>query len=90
MIVKDERCYFCHNTQNLHTHHIFEGTANRKKSEQHGMTVRLCAYHHNLGNKCVHNNKEMALILKKEGQAYFEKHIGDREMFIKEFGKNYL
>jgi len=33
MMVSDKRCYFCHNTQNLHIHHIFSGTANRKKSD---------------------------------------------------------
>jgi len=90
MIVDDMRCYFCHTTQNLHRHHIFFGTANRKKSEQYDITVWLCANHHNMGMKCVHNNRDMDLILKQEGQRYFEQNIGNREMFMKEFGRNYL
>ena len=90
MIVDDMRCYFCHTTQNLHRHHIFFGTANRKKSEQYDITVWLCANHHNMGTKCVHNNRDMDLILKQEGQRYFEQNIGNREMFMKEFGRNYL
>jgi hypothetical protein len=89
-MVSDERCYFCHNTQNLHIHHIFGGTANRRKSEKYGLTVYLCAYHHNLGKKCVHNNKEMDLILKKQAQEYFEEECGLHEDFMREFGKNYL
>lgn len=90
MIAKDEICYFCHNTKNLHLHHIFFGTANRKKSEKYGMTCYLCACHHNLGQKCVHNNKEMDMILKQTAQRYFEENIGTREDFMREFGKNYL
>lgn len=90
MMVSDKRCYFCHNTQNLHIHHIFFGTANRKKSEAYGLTVYLCPYHHNLGQKCVHNCAQMDLMLKREGQKYFETNIGSREKFIQEFGRNYL
>lgn len=90
MIVEDKRCYFCHNTQNLHRHHIFFGFANRKISEKYDLTVWLCCYHHNLGLKCVHNNREMDLILKQQAQKYFEEHIGTREQFIKEIGRNYL
>ena len=90
MIVEDYRCYFCHNTQNLHVHHIFHGNANRKLSDKYGLTVYLCGYHHNLGQKCVHNNKEMDMILKVKGQKYFEENIGTRKEFIKIFGKNYI
>ena len=90
MIVEDRRCCFCHNTQNLHIHHCLHGTANRAKAEKYGLTVYLCAYHHNLGKKCVHNNAEMDMILKKEAQKYFEEHIGSRELWLQEFGKNYL
>ena len=90
MMVSDERCYFCHNTQNLHIHHIFGGTANRKISDKYGLMVYLCGFHHNLGQKCVHNNKEMDLVLKKKGQEYFEEHYGNREEFLKLFGRNYL
>jgi len=40
--------------------------------------------------KCVHNNREMDLVLKQQAQKYYEEHIGTREQFIKEIGRNYL
>lgn len=84
------RCYFCHSIQDLQEHHIFYGTANRKISDKYGLTVYLCIYHHTVSQKCVHNNREIDMQLKKDGQQYFEKYIGTRSQFIKEFGKNYL
>jgi hypothetical protein len=90
ILKKDKQCWFCGNTQNLHLHHIFHGSANRKISDKYALCVWVCAYHHNLGQKCVHNNKEMDLILKTKGQEYFENTYGSREDFIKIFGRNYL
>lgn len=74
-------------------HHIFGGTANRKKSEQYGLKVRLCLAHHrgnSVSNKeAVHFNKEMADYLHKIGQEKFEE-THTREEFRKEFGKSWL
>ena len=90
MIVQDEKCFFCGNTQQLHCHHCIPGTANRKKSDEYGLMIWLCPFHHNLGKKSVHQDREMDLKVKRFAQEYFEKNIGNRELWLKEFGKNYL
>lgn len=84
-----DRCWFCGTTQNLHIHEAFFGTANRKKSIEWGLYVMVCAKHHNMGNKCVHNNYEMDMQLKKEAQRSFEKIHGHAK-FMRIFHKNYL
>lgn len=68
---------------------VFYGTANRKKSEEFGCWVYLCAGHHNMTDFSVHFNKELDLKLKKECQKEFEKY-GSREDFRRIFGKSYL
>lgn len=68
---------------------VFYGTANRKKSEEFGCWVYLCANHHNMSNAGVHFNKELDLKLKQRCQEEFEKY-GSREDFRRIFGKNYL
>ncbi len=93
-------CYLCNMLQIhcLHTyteeHHIFYGTANRKKSGKYGLKVRLCKKHHRgdiTGNReAVHFNKEHDLMLKRIGQATFEQRWGSRENFRKEFGQSWL
>lgn len=84
-----DECYVCHTKNNLHTHEVFFGKANRKKSIKWGLQVRLCGMHHNLSNNGVHFNKELDEKLKKEAQMKFESLYG-REQFMKEFHKNYL
>lgn len=89
IVQQKEECWFCKTTKELHDHHIFEGTANRRLSEKFGLKVKVCAFHHNLGGKyCVHQNKEMELELKVAGQTAFENKYPDLE-FIKIFGRNY-
>jgi hypothetical protein len=68
---------------------VFYGTANRKKSEEFGCWVYLCAYHHNMSNEGVHFNKSLDILLKQECQKEFEKN-GTREEFRRIFGKSYL
>lgn len=83
------QCYFCRFTYNLHLHHIFGGTANRKQSEKYGFKVFLCGFHHNMSNEGVHFNRELDLKLKRECQRKFEE-THSREEFMKIIGKNYL
>lgn len=90
VIQKEKQCYVCDTTYNLHSHHIFVGTSNRKQSEKYGLKVWLCARHHNMSNEGVHFNKELDMHLKRKAQAYFEEHYGTREDFRREFGKSYL
>ena len=75
-------------TRGIHQHHVFGGTANRLKSEEYGVKAWLCLEHH-LGNKGVHNNRETDLMLKRFAQEIFEEKYS-HELFMQEFGRNYL
>ena len=92
---QDDECYLCHQYANytdgaLEWHHIFGGTANRKKSEQYGLKVRLHGIKcHRLGPMSQQKNKEIDLILKVAGQRKFEE-THTRKEFRQEFGKNRL
>lgn len=84
-----DRCYVCGTTKGIHIHEVFYGTANRKKSIEHGFCVGLCGYHHNLSSEGVHFNKRLDLQLKKAYEiAYLRDHTVDE--FIALIGKNYL
>ena len=72
----------------LHKHHIFYGTANRRMSERYGMTVMLC-YEHHEGKNGVHSNPINDGYLKRYAQNVFEQKYS-REKFIKVFGKSWL
>lgn len=72
----------------LHTHHIFGGSANRKLSEQYGLTVRLCPEHHEYGSDAVHKNARTARILKEAGQEAFERRYPELN-FREIFGRSY-
>ena len=89
IIDNERRCYVCHTTQNLHKHHIVHGYAFRKVSEEYGLWVYLCAYHHNMSNEGVHFNRELDLKLKRLAQQKFIEKYPDKD-FIKELGRNYL
>ena len=86
----DDKCYVCGTIRNLHRHHVFHGTSNRKQSEKFKMVVYLCGYHHNLSNEGVHFNKKLDLQLKQEYQVKWESQYGSREEFRKVFRKSYI
>lgn len=69
---------------------MFNGTANRKKADQDGMTIYLCVRHHTGSKYSVHENQELDLLLKRKGQLAWERHYGTRDDFIKRYGKSYL
>lgn len=84
-------CYFCKTPYNLHTHEVFYGTANRKKSIEDGCYVRLCAYHHNMSSEGVHYDKKKDMELKvKARNAWMETYGKSLEDFYKRYGKTYL
>ena len=85
----EKECLVCKTTLNLARHHVFYGTANRKKSEKYGLTVYLCARHHNMSNEGVHFNKPLDLKIKQMAQRKYEERYS-REEFIREFGRNWL
>lgn len=86
-------CYQCGrngNGDSLEKHHIFGGTANRKKSEKYGLYVWLCGSRcHREGPAAVHKSRITDLNLKAEGQKAFE-ITHTREEFLQEFGKSVL
>lgn len=83
-----EVCVVCGNP-NVQRHHIICGTANRRISDRYGYIIPLC-YEHHLGGNGIHRNRGMALFWMELAQQHFERHIGTREDFRKEFGKSYL
>ncbi len=85
----EKECYITHSTLNLHKHHIFFGTANRKKSEKWGCWIWLREDYHNMSNHGVHFDKELDLQLKQECQRMFE-NLWGHETFMMVFNKNYL
>ncbi|RDY30181.1 hypothetical protein CG710_016145 [Lachnotalea glycerini] len=104
---KDGTCYLCmllHSNYAVYSyteeHHIFFGTSKRRLSEQYGLKVHLCTYHHrgNInGNKeAVHNNNKnnykennSNLLLRAAGQRAFER-THTRQEFIEIFQENNL
>lgn len=89
IIQEHKECYVCGRTEPLHLHHIFGGTANRKKSDQYGLTMWLCPEHHT-GPTGVHWNPEMMDCFHMMAQKKFEEQVGDRDFFRHEFGRSYL
>ena len=91
-ILQDKKeCYITGSTCNLHKHHIFEGTANRKLSERDGLWIWLRADWHNLSDYVVHFNKELDLKLKRIAQKRWQEYYHKTEEdFIKEYGKSYI
>lgn len=91
-------CYVCGATENLHYHHIFEGMANRRKSDEDSMGVYLCGPHHNLSSMGIHYNKALDDKVKKQAEKIWIKTYCDKdltpeekiEQFIKRYGQNYL
>ena len=89
-IINNKReCIVCKTIDNLHRHHVFEGTGRRKLSEQYGCWVYLCSRHHNGSNAGVHFNKRFDAQLKKMCQIAWEERYGTTEDFIRIFGRNY-
>jgi hypothetical protein len=74
----------------LHRHHIMFGTANRKKAEKYGLWCYVCQErHHEHGREAPHANREVDLHLKQIAQMKFEE-THPHELWMSEFGKNYL
>lgn len=84
-----EHCYITGSTD-IHWHHVFFGSSNRKKSEKYGFVVPLRPDYHNMSNNGVHFNRELDLKFKRQAQEYFEEHIGSRQAFIQTFGKSWI
>ena len=72
-------------------HHIFGGPY-RGKSEKYGLYVYLCHNRcHIYGEMSVHQNQKTMRQLKRDGQRKAMKENGwSTDVFIREFGKNYI
>lgn len=90
IIQTEKECYFCGTTYDLHKHHIFYGTANRRLSEKDGCWCWLCAYHHNMSDESVHHDHMMDITLKMITQTRWEERFGTRKDFIKRYGKSWI
>lgn len=86
----ERKCFVCGTTLNLHKHHIYGGVGRRKVSERYGCWCYLCAAHHNMSDAGVHFNKTLDTQLKMECQKRWEAKHGERQDFIRTFGRNYL
>ena len=88
---KKGRCFLCGRTDWIERHHIFNGTANRKKSEKYGLTVHLCHWCHNEPPYGVHFNSNRDLRLKRFAQEQAMEYYGwTVDEFREIFGKSYL
>ena len=84
-----KRCAVCHTTLDLHRHHIFAGS-DRALSEKYGLTVWLCARHHNMSSEGVHNNialdRKLKAIARRRAMKYYGWSVED---WLKIFRRNY-
>lgn len=87
-----KHCFVCGTTNNIQYHHVIYGK-NRKISDQDGLIVPLCIFHHTGSNYGVHGKlgHKLDIELKKKAQEkwqeYYQKTVDD---FIKRYGKSYL
>ena len=90
ILQRNKACYVCGTTLNLHLHHIFYGTGNRKLSDKDGCVIYLCHAHHT-GGQGVHFDRRLDLTIKAKCQIEWQRQYGKTtEDFIKRYGKNYL
>ena len=87
-------CFLCKRSETsynrLEVHHIFQN-ANRKKSEQYGLTVLLCEKCHRTGNYAAHRNGKVMQYLHEYGQRKCMREQGwSIAQFREIFGYNYL
>ena len=82
----NESCYFCGSQQNLQVHHIMQGNANRKVSEQYGLITFLCAKCHQIVTD--NKNGKYVLELKQEARKrFFDAYGANEQMFYDLFGR---
>jgi hypothetical protein len=96
--MNERKCVICARTDGIQTHHVFGGTANRKQSEIHGLTVDLCARCHESahcgGVIIIRHGGDSHFtrfddVLHIWGQMKFEETHG-REEFRHVFGRSWL
>lgn len=86
-----DHCIFTGSTY-IERHHVFPGTANRKKCEKYGFVVPIRFDLHPNGTRFnpTEENKKVDGYLRRKCQEWYEKNVGSREEFRREFGKSWL
>ena len=79
-------CFLCMRHVGTECHHVFEGTANRKKSEEDGMKIYICRTCHNW----LHRNPGAMTPIKQRAQQVWEEKYGSRDDFIRRYGWDYI
>lgn len=87
LIQQEKECFLTGRTDNLQKHHVFLGR-NRNKSEQWGCWCWLTMDWHT-GFEGVHSHPERLQGLQRCYQNAFEQKYS-HELFMQEFGRNYL
>lgn len=86
VIQAERECFICGRTEPLHRHHCIEGSY-RKKSEEYGLTVYLCAECH----MRAHEHEAMMQFLRKTAQKKAMEHYGwTTDEFIQYIGRSFL
>ncbi len=87
-ILQDRKeCFVTGRTEALHKHHVFEGTANRRKSEKWGLYIWLIPEFHT-GPRGIHFDFNFDLRIKKYAQQRFVDRWGYGK-WMDEFHKDY-
>lgn len=73
-------------------HHLLFGTGKRRLAEEDGLKIPICNQCHTLGvvTGRIHDNPMAEKLSKMLGQALYETRIGNRQEFMKRYGKSYL
>ena len=90
-IVQDDpsKCYECECRKELVTHHIFGGRANRWKSDDDGLYVRLCVSDHQHVHK--YPKGVMNIELRQEAQRKWMQYYGKTEdEFRERYGRSVI
>ena len=83
----NEVCYLCKKYGATDTHHVCNGTANRKKSEEDGLKIRVHRVCHNF----IHTHELTDLNLKAKAQRIWKDYYNKTDTdFIDRYGINYI
>ena len=84
-------CFICGRFGYVERHHVFGGTANRRLSEEDGLTVYLCPDCHRNAPHAAHRCRATMDSLHRWGQErWMEQTGGSTADFIARYGRNYL
>lgn len=100
IITEYNYCMIC-GSPNVEIHHALFGTSSRKKADEDGLLMPMCAKHHNSCADSVHMHYGMKVLSRQLAQAIWEREYAYKELgswvreearneFMKRYGTNYL